>query len=1238
MRIRILIVVLLLFWVNGFTQTVPSPNENYIYSTVYLNESGTKKMETIQYMDGLGRPKQSINIKGSAKGQDLIIPIEYDSFGKQVKNYLPLPKASLNGAIQPIDGTNVNIYYDGIYNNVPNAYFESVYDDSPLHRLKQSAFPGQQWAKNSGHSVKYDYDANLIFDGVKKFTANTTWTNNVAYTTVTSTTYSSFELFKRKVADEDDNISYVFTNKLGQKVLIRKINLHSDGKTTGTLQEIDTYYIYNEYNQLVCVVPPLAAKITLTQDVLDKLCYQYRYDDQGRLVEKKLPGKGFDRSSNKWIWDSFVYDQQDRLVAMQDSNLKLQGNKWLYTQYDQFSRPVATGICNAFGTSREDEQNFVDTKGSNNTTRNNNIVINYSGMDVYYNIATSYPQSSKVTALLSLNYYDTYPTGTPTVASQILGQEVLSTNAINSNISTKSFPTASFVKNISEDKWTKSYVWYDTMGRSIAANSANHLGGFTTTETELDFVGMPKKTITKNSRTSSIEPNVTIEENFTYDDQYRLKKHEHEVIGKSPKETLAEYIYDDIGQLIVKKVGGNAGTPLQIVNYRYNIRGWLTDINDLDSLNINNHGDLFAYKIRYDTIVGLTTPNVLDYPDYKVRPRYNGNISEVDWISLNYPGEIVSTATYNNRYGYVYDGLNRLKAGFYQHSSRPAKGEFNEIVEEYDMNGNIGKLKRFAHKAKSSTPAKIDDLVYYYDGNQLTSIIDNPIGLPNPAGYEGGGATIKYDSNGNMIVMPDKGITNIAYNFLDLPSTVDQRGNSTQYTYRADGVKLKRKFTLNNAVGSTITTTDYLEGFHYSEASNPLLNRALDEKDDVTQSIRTAGEEEVFVDEYGEANRIALPNDPPLASIGLMFFPTAEGFYDFRRKQYIYQYKDQVGNTRLSYWVHPDENILKVLDRNDYYPFGMNISQLSEFSATTSPLNYKFGGKELQESGMYDFGARTYMPDVGRWMSIDPLAELSPDLTPFRFAFNNPISFTDPTGMYEDDYDDFAGHFDIDFSPDNWNSSRSDFWNILNFRWDIDIDIRSGSHNASGSQDDFMADMASEYSSEANESGSQVEQNCCMYQSLTRAILPRISIPIIEGSAIRLAGLWALPLMLNGDAADTSDPSKRDNTLILYRGVYVDHPDYANALKGKAVPRSGNATPKQHNEGESRSNYTSWTIYPSVADKFGGRKGRGGVVLTKTFKWSEITPSPDKFQQGELLIRGVVTGAIVTPATPNPKK
>ena len=66
--------------------------------------------------------------------------------------------------------------------------------------------------------------------------------------------------------------------------------------------------------------------------------------------------------------------------------------------------------------------------------------------------------------------------------------------------------------------------------------------------------------------------------------------------------------------------------------------------------------------------------------------------------------------------------------------------------------------------------------------------------------------------------------------------------------------------------------------------------------------------------------------------------------------------------------------------------------------------NYKFSGKELQETGAYDFNARMYFPDIVRTPQIDPLAEKMPFISPYAFAFNNPIKFGDPTGMEPEDW------------------------------------------------------------------------------------------------------------------------------------------------------------------------------------------------------------------------------------------
>ncbi len=114
------------------------------------------------------------------------------------------------------------------------------------------------------------------------------------------------------------------------------------------------------------------------------------------------------------------------------------------------------------------------------------------------------------------------------------------------------------------------------------------------------------------------------------------------------------------------------------------------------------------------------------------------------------------------------------------------------------------------------------------------------------------------------------------------------------------------------------------------------------------------------------------------------------------------QYKDHLANTRISF-ARNSAGALEITDANDYYPFGMNhLKTGNAFFGNTSYKNYKYNGKELQESGMYDYGARFYMPDLGRWGVVDPLAEKMTRHSPYNYAFNNPIRFIDPDGMEPD--------------------------------------------------------------------------------------------------------------------------------------------------------------------------------------------------------------------------------------------
>jgi RHS repeat-associated protein len=92
-----------------------------------------------------------------------------------------------------------------------------------------------------------------------------------------------------------------------------------------------------------------------------------------------------------------------------------------------------------------------------------------------------------------------------------------------------------------------------------------------------------------------------------------------------------------------------------------------------------------------------------------------------------------------------------------------------------------------------------------------------------------------------------------------------------------------------------------------------------------------------------------------------------------------------------------------VLSAQDYYPFGMSMPGRKHNGGT---YRYGFNGKETDsETGLNDFGARFYAPNIGRWLSVDPLAHEFAAWSPYVGMNNNPMFFIDPTGMSADSHE-----------------------------------------------------------------------------------------------------------------------------------------------------------------------------------------------------------------------------------------
>src|SRR5690606_20076287 len=383
--------------------------------------------------------------------------------------------------------------------------------------------------------------------------------------------------------------------------------------------------------------------------------------------------------------------------------------------------------------------------------------------------------------ILTINYYDDYES--PNIPESLF--EIDWGTAPNTSV--KGLLTSSWVRVVNEDygkDYIKSYTLYNDKYQPIRNYTTNYLGGYQQTDYELTFRGLPLKTITIHKKDSAADE-ISIANNYDYDNKERLVTHTQD-INNGATETIVENVYDELGSLIIKKVGGIIGGPLQNVDYKYNIRGWLTNINNAEYHHVDTENDLFEMMLNYNEPGGWINNKVL----------YNGNINSV----------YTRTKTDNifRGYGYHYDDLNRLILAqnlFYENGGWrigvTSDDSYNEELT-YDKNGNILTLNRTGESIRGQG-IKIDELQYTYIGNQLQAVAD---ATNHSEGFNDGnntGTDYFYDDLGNLTEDLNKNIVKIVYNHLNLPLKIFFANDDTiSYLYDATGTKLRKTVRPNN--------------------------------------------------------------------------------------------------------------------------------------------------------------------------------------------------------------------------------------------------------------------------------------------------------------------------------------------------------------------------------------------------------------------------------------------------------
>lgn len=754
--------------------------------------------QSTQYMDGLGRPWQTVARQASPLQKDMVNFQDYDEHGREVTKYLPYVATGSDGSYKQDPLGAQSSFNAAQFSGNQFFYGQATYEASPLNRPLVNYAPGDSWV-GAGRGTSTQYLVNAANDSVRIWNISIT-----AGSAPTSTlTYGANLLYKNVATDEQGHQVIQYTDLEGHMIL-KKIQLWNT-PATGHSGWLCTYYIYDDLGHLRFVIQPQGVEWLKSNSwsftgtngslVASELCFRYEYDARDRMIIKKIPGAG-----EMWL----VYDMKDRLVMTQDSIQRSQ-HKWLFTRYDNLDRIDSTGL-------------ITDPTNYNNLAYH----LAQAAVSVNYPVVASYTNE-----VLTMRYYDDYSWSAGASSNISLSSasqaKLISTYNVAPDYavaatafgSTRGLATGSKTKVLGTTNTYLSILsYYDDHGRIVQTQSSNYTGGLDTLTTQYSFSGQPLRMLLNHQKAGNTVQHHDILSKMSYDAGARLKAVWKNIDGAASDQLIDTVQYDELGQLKAKYLG-NAVDSLV---YDYNIRGWLTGINKNYVSGSATH--YFGMELAYDknsaAAPGTTYQN----------PQYNGNIAGTIWKG---GGDGI-----NRKYDFSYDNINRLTAAAFTQNSTSASWDSSTINFSvshltYDANGNILSMNQAGIKGLSST--LIDQLTYSYtsNSNKLSQVVDaanDSLSILGDFHYKGSKQPTDYgyDGNGSLTHDNNKAIDTIIYNYLNLPQQVHMKGKGNIiYTYDAVGNKLQKQTM--DSLSRHATTALYVAGLVYQQTdtiTNPI--------------------------------------------------------------------------------------------------------------------------------------------------------------------------------------------------------------------------------------------------------------------------------------------------------------------------------------------------------------------------------------------------------------------------------